>query len=113
MKTILAVILLTLSTTVAADVKNHTFEPPIEREDGTALTLEEIAHFNVYVNGEPVKTVPNNVTSFSVELTHGTHEVKMTTVDTDGRESLFSNVIQEIIVSKPKAPVIIVITIPQ
>jgi len=71
---------------------------PSEREDGTALSLSEIAGYRIYYGVETdnyQNQVDVNDTSADqtqvADLASGTYYVVMTTIDTDGRESAYSS----------------------
>ena len=70
---------------------------PAEREDGSALSMAEIAGYRVYYGdsqGNYTHEVAiDNGNTMSVTLHNlaaGTYYIVVTTVDTDGRESAFS-----------------------
>ena len=70
---------------------------PSEREDNSALSLSEIAGFRIYYGteaGDYQNQIDINDSSSSQaqveDLASGTYYVVVTTVDTDGRESLYS-----------------------
>jgi hypothetical protein len=91
-----------------AVVVSFSFVPPTEREDGTPLKIEEIKAYRVYVNGQRASTVRSDVTTFTLDLDTGTHQVHMTTVDKKERESQPSNTVTKIVgqLALPKAPVL-------
>ena len=71
---------------------------PSEREDGTGLSLSEIAGFRIYYGAETgVYQNQLNVNDSSAtqavlaSIPSGTYFVVVTTVDTEGRESVFSS----------------------
>ena len=72
----------------------------MEREDGTPITMAEIAGYRVYY-GTSKGNYTNNVdiadrTTMQAtlsNLTTGTYYIVMTTYDMDGRESVFSPVV--------------------
>ena len=77
---------------------------PTEREDGTPLILSEIETYNLYYGNNPGDyqfTLDNaNVTTDSVFISDfpgGTYYFVITTIDSDGRESRFSEEIEIII----------------
>jgi len=77
---------------VLADTMPVSWTPPTERTDGTALAPEEIDHYKVYVNDAVLPdVVPGTDTSVTLTLPPGDQRIKLTTVDTFGRESGFSN----------------------
>ena len=70
---------------------------PSEREDGTGLGLSEIASFRIYYGtesgnySETISIDDHSATQVKIAgIPSGTYYAVMTTVDTDGRESLFS-----------------------
>lgn len=84
----LIILLLLIPLTVSA--ATGTFTAPTEREDGTSLSLSEIAGYRVYVDGiEDLSISPltSDATAFSLVLGSGTFLVELTTLDTDGLES--------------------------
>lgn len=89
---------------VAASVGGNTgsaslsWTPPIEREDGTALSLSEISGYTVYYgasSGNYTKSLNINdgfATSATItDLPPGSHYMVVTTRDFDGRESSYSS----------------------
>ena len=108
-------LLLLFSGSVFADTATITFTPPTEREDGTLLPANEIGGYNVFVNGVINETSPllPTATGFTLDLPSGAHTVTVTTMDTDGRESLFSIPVAADVPFDPKAPggVAVIITI--
>ena len=77
---------------------------PTQREDGTPLILSEIETYNLYYGSSPgdyQNTINNsNVTTDSVYITDfpgGTYYFVITTIDTDGQESRYSEEIEIII----------------
>ncbi len=74
-----------------------TWVAPSEREDGSGLSLSDIDGFRVYYgtkSGEYSNTIDINnrtVTQMALDsIPSGTYYVVVTTLDTDGRESIFS-----------------------
>lgn len=74
-----------------------TWTAPSEREDGTALSLSEIAGYRIYYGVEAGNYQNeidiNDITADQTQvadLASGTYHVVMTTIDTDGRESSYS-----------------------
>ena len=128
MKYLLLAILL-FSFNVFADSAKLTGEPPSQREDGSAFNLEtELKGFNIYCGlqtGNYVDTYTFTsytlpVTEWLVDLPVGVHYCAVTTVDVDGRESLYSKEVTVTMDGKyrPNAPNVtetiinIVITLP-
>ena len=110
-------VLLLLSFNVFADTAVVTFTPPTEREDSSPLLPAEIGGYNVFVNGVMNETSPllPAATGFTLYLPSGEQTVTVTTVDTDGRESVMSVPADFNIPFVPKAPaslnVVITITV--
>jgi hypothetical protein len=93
---------------------------PVEREDGTPLDISEIRGNNIYISPFPEKNYELMFTAtlqdadripsytFPVEFTtldEGQYNMVITTVDTDGRESRYSEAIQfEVQIQAPKPP---------
>jgi hypothetical protein len=100
-----------LSFPVFADQVNGTFTPPTEREDGSTLTQAEIGGYKLYVDSVEVQSIPNTDTAFAIELTPGTYALNLTTVDTDGRESIYSNTLTQIIPARPNPPTGFTVTV--
>ena len=87
MKKLLPIILLA-SFSVLADTANITWTAPTERENNVLLPQSEIASYNLYLNKVLiVKGIPTIASTYTVEIT-GDSVLNMTTVDTDGRESV-------------------------
>ena len=77
---------------------NLSWVAPVERTDGTALALSEIAGYTVYYGTSkgnyPDSLSVNDISATSVTVTDlpiGTYYLVMTTRDTDGRESGYSS----------------------
>lgn len=109
---ILGIVLLIIATcTALAAVGNLSWTPPTEREDGTPLATTEIAGYNLYIDGQKNNTAPLVGNSTTLDLAPGNYAINMTTVDTDGRESVFSTTFNLIIaapvITAPKPPTII------
>jgi len=110
-------LLLLISVSAIASI-NFSWVAPSEREDNTPLSLSEIGGYNIYCGTEvgvyPIMIPIGDPTATSAtlensELPLGTNYCVMTTVDTEFRESLFSNVITvEMVLDKanPKPPFI-------
>ena len=83
-----------------------TWIPPAEREDGTPLLLSEIEEYRVYINDIPTFFIPGTETQYDLgdNVADGVR-LKLTTFDTDGRESQLSN--EAIVNQTPSAPVLI------
>lgn len=77
--------------------------PPVARTDGATLPVEEISHYNWFMgfDGSPPELVGttqlvNNEFTEAVDVDStpvGLYELHYTTVDTEGRESVPSNVL--------------------
>jgi hypothetical protein len=76
--------------------------PPSTREDGTSLSLSEIAGYRIYTGDSegslsPVVDINDySMTEYTLtDIPTGTHYYGVTTYDMDGNESGFSNIIQK------------------
>jgi len=87
----LAVILFLLPFTVQAYQYRLTWDSPTERVDGTPLPISEISHYDLYADGALLTAVPGGESTFQSSMEPGEHCFAMRAVDTDGRESVFSN----------------------
>ena len=73
---------------------------PVEREDGTPISMSEIAGYRVYY-GTSEGNYPNeidiadsyNMQAMLSNLASGTYYIVVTSYDMDGRESAFSEVV--------------------
>ncbi|VAW54750.1 hypothetical protein MNBD_GAMMA06-574 [hydrothermal vent metagenome] len=81
-----------------ANALNLTWTAPSEREDGTGLSLSEIAGYRIYYGpeaGDYQNQINIDDTSADdaqvTQLESGVYYVVMTTIDTDGRESAYSS----------------------
>jgi len=107
------IILLLLSFGAIADTATITFIAPTEREDKSPLSASEIAGFTVHdsVGVEIMQLLPS-VREFTIPTTSVTQSLFITTVDTDGRVSVYS---QEATipatVANPKPPTGITVTV--
>lgn len=115
-------LLLLIPFAVMADTVN--IFPPTEREecieqdaDGNCIKYdpllpEEIGGFIVYDLGKGpdiVLELPGTARSFDLERTSVDQSIVITAVDTEGRESLFSNTVTvPKLISRPKPPVVTV-----
>ena len=84
----------------SAQYINLSWVPPVEREDGTPITMAEIAGYRIYygtVQGNYTNNVDiadsSTMQATLSNLTTGTYYIVMTTYDVDGRESVFSQVV--------------------
>lgn len=113
---IVFVLSLVFTAVLAADLSGTT---PTEREDNSPLGLSEIAGFRIYCGmgqGDyqdmmyfPGATLPDTVWNVdSLNRPDGTSYCVITTLDIDGRESLYSNEVTVIVDTKarPKPPTI-------
>ena len=73
---------------------------PVEREDGTPISMAEIGGYRVYYGTSQGKYTKNvdiadrtTMQATLSNLTTGTYYIVMTTYDVDGRESVFSQVV--------------------
>lgn len=106
LKGIIASIILTVMLNVwATTFITLTWTAPSEREDGTGLALSEIAGYHIYYGttaGDYQNTII--IDDFTAteyvfaEMPPATYYLVITTIDTDGRESVYSN---EVIVVIP------------
>ena len=99
-----------------ADTATFTFTPPTEREDNTPLPTSDIGGYNVFLNNVPVDAINPLLpaaTGFTLDLPSGVHTVTVTTMDTDGRESLMSVPVEANVPFNPKpaSGISVVITI--
>ena len=87
----LFVLVMAFASMASADTANISFTAPTEREDNTPLAPEEIGGFNVFnEQGELVKQLPGDARSWTEPTTSAPQSRFVTTVDTDGRESVYS-----------------------
>lgn len=113
MKKLLLLLIALLPLTVFAAIE-LSVTTPTEREDNTPLGLSEIAGFNVYCGATlgnytdkiyiAGATLPD--TALTLDKPDGTHYCVATTVDIDGRESVYSEMVTLVVESKaiPKPP---------
>lgn len=91
-----------------------TFTPPTEREDGSQLLPSEIGSYNVYDLGNPSTpelTLPGTATSFDLTPGSADRSFVITTKDTDGRESTYSQSFTiPKLTTRPKPPMNIRVT---
>ena len=117
MKNLLALLLLLLSFNLLAADAGLTWVAPVEREDATAFSENEIAEFRVYygtATGDYQTVVnvgrpdANTATPINLTLTLPTgftYYFVVTTVDLEGRESLYSSEVSiPMEHERPKAP---------
>jgi len=102
MKYLIPILLLMAAPAMAVDptidpIKTLSCTMPVEREDGTALAVNEIAEITFFVSTDQVawtQVGSNTVCSQQLELTNtpdGQYYYVARTVDTDGRVSRNSN----------------------
>ena len=102
----IAITMMSLLNTAFADTGEFTFVPPTEREDSSPLLPSEISGYTVDLNGIPVDTInplPSTATGFTLDLPIGDNVIRILTVDTDGRQSLWATLPVRIM-SNPKPP---------
>jgi|SRR5210317_937646 len=86
------------------------WNPPMSRVDGTPLTIEEISHYELYMDDVLLTdSIQGTETSYIISVSTGSKCFKMKTVDIYSRSSPFSNVLCKDIVSAPGAPLSITI----
>jgi hypothetical protein len=98
-----------MSLSFSVFAKTVTWEAPTTRQDGKTLTIEELSHYNLYCDDVIVVEIPAvssdgryEVSEIELFSEYGTHPCTMTAVDTDGLESIQSNVVE--VVWEPKSP---------
>ena len=113
---ILFVPLLLVATIAYGEIVGFSGTTPTQREDGTALGLSEIDGFRIYCGATEGDyqdmvyiagaTLPD--TAWSIDKPDGIHYCVVTTLDIDGRESTYSNMVTVVVESKalPKPPMI-------
>ena len=122
MKGLFLILALLLSVNVYAADTQLTWVAPTEREDGTALTDGEISLFKIYYGTAPgnyinnvdvIRTTPDGILPSDYQLTLPTgftYYFVVTTVDTDGRESVYSS---EVFIplehTRPNAPTVVIV----
>ena len=107
-------LLITLLITSVANAAELKWDPPTQRMNGTPITSDEIAGYNIYVDGELSGSVSGNLTSTSIHLdtsTNDKHCVSLQTVDTNGLKSQLSDEKCFNLVSPPNAPTNVQISI--
>jgi len=93
---------------LAKDI-SFSWDKPTEREDGTALSPEEIQSYRLYkfVDGEavPLINVSGSDTSYVLNVdTAGSHCYAISTIDSDSREGRLSDQVCVGVVFDPKPP---------
>ena len=117
MKYLLSILLLLFSFNVLAADASLTWIAPVEREDNTSFSENEIAEFRVYygtATGDYQNTVDvrrtdaSKTTPLNIALTLPTgftYYFAVTTVDLEGRESIYSTEVSiPLGHERPKAP---------
>ena len=129
MKKILPFLLIMIATTAIAEIVGFSGVTPTEREDNTPLGLSEIDGFRIYCGNTPgdyqdmvfIKGATLPDTAWELDSPIGTRYCVITTLDIDGRESLYSEEVTVVVEgkSRPKPPMIapnqtirVVITLP-
>lgn len=74
-----------------------TYTPANSRVDGTPMLLSEISETRLYCDGALASSELGADGDIDADLTIGTHTCHATHVDTDGQESLPSNVVTKIV----------------
>jgi len=89
------------------------WKTPTAREDGTALTTDEIDRYDLYADGALLTTLAGGMNeSYAGTMTPGEHCFAMKTVDTGNRESVFSTEVCKLVTSNsPPNSVTITITV--
>lgn len=104
-KSILALSLI-LPFAVNAEQQKLTWMEPNQREDNSVLPRDEISHFIVRNAADASIVVPNiagTLNEFVHDFPTGTHNIVMTVVDTEGRESVFSPIVTINSATSPKS----------
>jgi hypothetical protein len=110
MKKYIILALLLFSSSALAGTATVTWVAPTTREDGTAMSLSEIASYKIYYGNAPGTyttyiTVPGSLTTAQITLGAGSWYFAATTVDTSGLESAYSGeATKTILKSKPRSP---------
>lgn len=77
-----------------------TWDHPTEREDSTPLALNEISHYVIEVSKDgSIRTfaVAKSLSHTMKKLRSGTYQFRIATVDTDGLQGRFSEMVEVII----------------
>lgn len=102
MKKLLVIFLLMISYIAYSGFGNLSWVAPTEREDGTQLAASEIAGYKVYIDGNPYNQgVLFTGSGAQLELAPGNYAGNVTTVDTAGRQSVFSNTVNIVVLAPP------------
>ncbi|PCJ85769.1 MAG: hypothetical protein COA54_10225 [Thiotrichaceae bacterium] len=86
------------NTTIVSDAKIFSWTAPVAREDESPIAMSEIAGYRIYFGTETgnysqsieVDDAYIDVITLDALNTAGTYYIVITTVDTDGRESTYS-----------------------
>jgi len=100
MKKLIGVIVLML-VSLAATATTLSWEPPTTRVDGQPLDpVTELAEYRLYCDGLNVVAIPAATSSGEYEVPktdifpgYGAYDCALTAVDTDGLESVMSNIV--------------------
>ena len=127
MRALLAALLLAPQVLAAQTATTITFDPPTDRVDGTPLDpATEIAEYALYCHaqgtegppGEDVLTIPGLTDTGVYETTYdsflpekGRYDCAMTAIDTDGRESSQSDVVEVSWLDAPGTPTNVIILV--
>lgn len=105
MKYLLLIFIVLFASVSHAGDKTFNWTMPTEREDGTALSPDELAATNIYCNEALTAAVTPGATSYIHTFPPGIYECYATVVDMGGLESKPSNVtLFTIPKSLPKSP---------
>ena len=112
MKKFLLLLLLLASFNVSALTVDLDWVPPDLREDNTPITEAEIAGYKIYytdtVSGDYINSVfvaGGSTRSHRLQMSGATqYFIVVTTIDTDGRESQYSQEVSKVF-SRPNKPV--------
>jgi len=112
MKKFLLLLLLLASFNVSALTVNLSWVPPVEREDNSPITEDEIAGYKIYYtdtkSGDYVNSVfvAGGSTKLHTLQMSGAMQyfIVVTTIDSDGRESMYSKETSKVF-SRPNKPV--------
>ena len=101
-------LLLLSNTCLAGQTVIVEWQPPTEREDGTSITVNELAKYTIryQCNTQPEQLIVvqgGNVTSYEITSIHGKCTFDINSTDTAGLTSDWSNAVTTIIkLDKPK-----------
>jgi len=110
MKKYLILAFLLFSSSSLAGTATVSWSAPTTREDGTTLSLIEIASYKIYYGSSPGTytsnvVIPGTLTTAQITLSYGSWYFAATTIDTNGLESALSGEVSKTILkSKPKSP---------